>query len=163
MLPTGQRGLALKGSSANSPSECTSTSRISASCRACLQWYARLLLVAIWVLCQSVAMEGMQTHLKVVNVGGMMSGIKNTCVTLTRRTRCSSDAGAKYSFDSEYETNGWICVASGHPSQKHAGVMIMISKRITRAAEVKHEATVPGQQLTVRFPVGNGSWHVRYR
>ena len=43
----------------------------------------------------------------------------------------------KWVHDSEYRTPNWICVGSGDPKQKHAGVMVMIRRSITVAEEVK--------------------------
>ena len=64
----------------------------------------------------------------------------------------------RYNFDSEYETSCWMCVGSGTAAQKHAGVMVLINRRITKATEVKHEAVVRGRLLRVRFPIGQGGF-----
>ena len=61
----------------------------------------------------------------------------------------------KWVHDSEYKTPKWICVGSGDPKQKHAGVMVMIRRRITVAEEVKYECDLAGRIIRVRFPIGN--------
>ena len=61
---------------------------------------------------------------------------------------------SKWSHDLEHSTTNWICIGAVDPKQKHAGVMVWIRKALTNPNDVKHEASVPGRILRVRFPLG---------
>ena len=63
----------------------------------------------------------------------------------------------KLQNDSENITPQWICVGSGTPAQRHAGVLVLIRRALTDVAAVRHTAVVPRRLLRVRFPLGKST------
>ena len=101
--------------------------------------------------------QGRRLRVFCYNVGGFGSGMYEDLMGFLDQSHYDVVLvqETKLRVDSEYVTANWICIGSGTESQKQAGVMVMIRKSITTAAEVRHDAIIPGRLLRVRFPLGN--------
>ena len=101
--------------------------------------------------------QGRRLRVFCYNVGGLGSGMYEDLMGFLDQSHYDVVLvqETKLRVDSEYVTTNWICVGSGTESQKQAGVMVMIRKSITNAAEVRRDAIIPGRVLRVRFPLGN--------
>ena len=90
------------------------------------------------------------------NVGGLGSGMYEDLMGFLDQSHFDVALlqETKLRDDSEYTTRNWICIGSGTPAQKHAGVMILIRRTLTCLQDVKYEAILPGRLLRARFPFG---------
>ena len=88
------------------------------------------------------------------NVGGLGSGLYEDLMSFLDQSHYNIALiqETKLQNDSEYTTPQWICVGSGTPAQRHAGVLILIRRALTDVAAVRHTAVVPGRLLPVRLP-----------
>ena len=79
----------------------------------------------------------------------MLHFLDNSCynVALIQETQ--------WIHDSEYSTPRWFCLGPGDPKQRHAGVMILIRKSMTRGEDIKYECNLAAEILRARFPIGN--------
>ena len=86
------------------------------------------------------------------NVGGLGSGLYEDLVSFLDQSHydIALIQETKLQNDSEYTTPQWICVGSGTPAQRHAGVLILIRRALTDVAAVRHTAVVPGRLLRER-------------